>query len=614
MSIKILSKFTVNKIAAGEIIERPSSVVKELLENSVDAGATKIEIIVEQAGKNLIFIRDNGPGMSQEDLELAIQRYATSKLDEEDLQNINSLGFRGEALPSIGAISRLKITSKYKSANIAYNISIIGGVSKKMIQASLGQGTVVEVRDLFFATPARLKFLRTDKTELAAIIIICKKIALSYPHIDFTLIHENKDIIKVRQREKDYNKVLKIRIMEIIGEKFLENAAYVNFQQNNIELHGYTSIPTYNKSSTESQFLFINNRPVKDKILNMSLKAAYQDSLSKGRYSVTVLFLKLDAQLVDVNVHPSKTEVRFRDPCLIRSIVIKGIQEALKFNSKRVCSIMPKSGIRHITNKTTPTTPLKKYYINNTDFYTSSQYNNNNNHSIRRSSKQLSQYTFGYDEYMCARVASIENFESEDILKHKQNYYLGMAKAQLYNKYIISQSNSSVIITDQYLSYKRLGYKKIKEQIKKKGVTSQRLFVPEIVELFSKKKTEALEENKNVFFDLGLSIEKLTDTSIIVLETPSLLKDISSVKLINSLSDHLINFGKNIILIDLIEHVIKTYSYYYALRNTRVLSILEMNKLLRQIENINFPNQYNYGRPAYVKLKLKDIEKLFGLR
>ena len=258
MSIKILSNTTINKISAGEVIERPSSVVKELVENSIDAGATKIEVILEQAGKNLIIIRDNGFGMSKEELELAIQRHATSKLDEEDLLNINSFGFRGEALPSIGAISKFKITSRQKDSSVAYSLTINGGVQEKTIQASLDKGTLIEVRDLFFATPARLKFLRTDKTELAAITNICKKIALSNPHIDFTLTHENKDLMKVRTREEDFSKILNMRIAEIMGEEFLANSAYVNFQRNNIELYGYTSIPTYNKAAAEEKFLFIN--------------------------------------------------------------------------------------------------------------------------------------------------------------------------------------------------------------------------------------------------------------------------------------------------------------------------------------------------------------------
>ncbi|MFK7967945.1 MAG: DNA mismatch repair endonuclease MutL [Rickettsiaceae bacterium] len=635
MSIKILSNTTINKISAGEVIERPSSVVKELVENSIDAGATKIEIILEQAGKNLIIIRDNGLGMSKEELELAIQRHATSKLDEEDLLNINSFGFRGEALPSIGAISKFKITSKQKNSVAAYTLSINGGIQEKTTQAALDRGTLIEVRDLFFATPARLKFLRTDKTELAAITIMCKKIALSHPHIDFTLTHENKDLIKVREREEDFNKTLTTRITEIMGEEFLTNSSHVNFKRNDIELYGYTSIPTYNKAAAEEQFLFINNRPVKDKILNIALKVAYQDFLSRDRHAVSVLFLKLDPHLVDVNVHPAKTEVRFHDPNLIRSIFISAIKEALRSDGKRVSTTLSNTAIDYMKHQNASTQLAEPQYSGNTQFQMPTQNFTSNNSwlppSARNSSKGNNSYidyslvkrdsinnvlqtTLKHEQSPNAKTESTINPELEEILITDQKYYLGAAKAQLHNTYIISQSQDSIIITDQHAAHERLGYEKIKEQIKKKGIIKQRLLIPEIIELSSKEKAELIDDNKNSLFDLGLSIEKFGENSIIVSEIPSLLGDINIIKLINDLADHLISLGENIALTELIEHVTETYACHYSIRSGRVLSIVEMNELLRQMENTDFSAQCNHGRPTYVELKLKDIEKLFGRR
>ena len=633
MSIKILSNTTINKISAGEVIERPSSVVKELVENSIDAGATKIEVILEQAGKNLIIIRDNGFGMSKEELELAIQRHATSKLDEEDLLNINSFGFRGEALPSIGAISKFKITSRRKDSSIAYSLTINGGVQEKTIQASLDKGTLIEVRDLFFATPARLKFLRTDKTELAAITNICKKIALSNPHIDFTLTHENKDLMKVRTREEDFSKILNMRIAEIMGEEFLANSAYVNFQRNNIELYGYTSIPTYNKAAAEEQFLFINNRPVKDKILNIALKVAYQDFLSRDRHAVSVLFLKLDPHLVDVNVHPAKTEVRFHDPNLIRSIFISAIQEALRADGKRVSTTLANSAINYMTQQNISPYLAEKNYSGSNNFqipkqnisktsnwqYSSGEnkkadFNIDYNLAKRGNSDHVLQHTFEHDQLPYAKTENAINSELEEVFINDGKYYLGAAKAQLHNTYIISQSKDSVVITDQHAAHERLGYEKIKEQIKKKGILRQRLLIPEIIELPSKEKAEIIDENKKSLFDLGLSIEKFGEKSIIISEIPSLLGDVNVIKLINDLSDHLTASSENIALTELIEHVTETYACHYAVRSGRVLSIVEMNELLRQMENTDFSAQCNHGRPTYVELKLKDIEKLFGRR
>lgn len=353
MQIKILSNSTINKIAAGEVIERPASVVKELVENSLDAGSTDIEVVLECAGKNLILVKDNGFGMSKQEIELAIQRHATSKLDENDLLNINSFGFRGEALPSIGAISKFKLTSKKANTPNTHTLSISGGKIEPTKISSGNVGTTIEVRDLFFATPARLKFLRTDRTELTAITNCIKKIALAHPEISFKLTHDDRQILKTRKQSGSSSDHLKDRISEIIGTEFVENAAEIYFVRDNIKIFGFTSLPTYNRAAADEQYMFINNRPVKDKILNIALKVAYQDYLARNRHPVSVIFLSLDPEEVDVNVHPAKSEVRFHDPNMIRGLVISAIKDALSNSSDRVSNTPAASAISYTKN--TPT-------------------------------------------------------------------------------------------------------------------------------------------------------------------------------------------------------------------------------------------------------------------
>ncbi len=604
MTIKILSNSTINKISAGEVIERPSSVVKELVENAIDAGATKISIALECSGKNLIVIKDNGFGMTRDELELAIQRHATSKLDEDDLLNISSFGFRGEALPSIGAISKFKITSKKRGSNSTYSLSIIGSKIEPTILANINEGTIIEVRDLFFATPARLKFLRSDKTELASIVLVVKKIALSHPAISFTLSHDGRDIINVKGR--DHPDAMKGRIEEILGEEFTENAAEVSLIRDDIEIYGYSSIPTYNRASADDQFLFINNRPVKDKILNIALKVSYQDYLARSRHPVSVLFIKLDPHFVDVNVHPAKSEVRFHDPNLIRSLVISAIKDALGRSSNRVSSLASSVALNYMRPTSSPsqsfgerntdtqgkfqlpTTPTPNYSVPTPRF----DYSVSNTNLLVETQPQSN-----------VEVPSSVN----DI-----SFPLGAAKAQLHSTYIISQTHDSIIITDQHAAHERIGYEKIKEQIDKNGLIKQRLLIPSIVELPDAHRAELLNENKLVLTNLGLTIEKFGENSIIVSEIPSIVGDVNVSQLVHDVADHLQSMGENIALTELIEQITETYACHYAIRAGRMLKAEEMNGLLRLMENTPFSGQCNHGRQTYVELKLKDIEKLFG--
>ncbi|MFY9589352.1 DNA mismatch repair endonuclease MutL [Rickettsia endosymbiont of Halotydeus destructor] len=614
MTIKLLSENTINQIAAGEVIERPASVVKELVENAVDAGGTKIDVILERAGKNLIIISDDGIGMSDKDLEIAVERHTTSKLDESDFLNIHTFGFRGEALPSIGAISKMLISSRLRGSDKAYQIKLIGGREKQIMPSIHNEGTKIEIRDLFFATPARLKFLRTDKTELTASVDVVKKIALAHPEISISLSHEGKSLIKVKGQNKDFDSNLKQRIIEIIGQDFIQNAAYIDFKTPELSIYGYTSIPTFNRASTEDQFLFINNRPVKDKLLQVALRVAYQDYLARDRHPLAVIFLQIDPQLVDVNVHPAKAEVRFHDPNTVRNLLINAIKDALKNKS-------------HITSTSIAETTLQLFknpLTNNNIAIKAPSYSSPNHVSDKMSSyKPQAPATQGN---FCQKLidtlphAKIEAAVEQHIRQEPQvvqesieyNYRLGAAKAQLHNTYIISQTDDSIIITDQHAAHERLGYEKIKQLIAKDGLIKQRLLIPEIVELPDEKRADHLYENKDKLAKLGLTIEKFSEKSIIITEIPSLLGEVNVQQLVHDLADHLLDTNESISLIELIEHVTETYACHYSIRAGRKLSGDEMNALLRKMENTPFSGQCNHGRPTYIELKLKDIERLFG--
>ena len=601
--IKILSNSTINKISAGEVIERPSSVVKELVENAIDAGATKISITLECSGKNLIVIKDNGFGMTKDDLELAVLRHATSKLDEDDLLNINSFGFRGEALPSIGAISKFKITSKKRENSSSYSLSIIGGKIEPTILANINEGTIIEVRDLFFATPARLKFLRSDKTELASIVLVVKKIALAHPAISFTLSHDGREIINVKSRE--HTNTIKDRIEEILGKEFTENATEVSLFRDDIEIYGYSSIPTYNRAASDDQFLFINNRPVKDKILNIALKVSYQDYLARDRHPVSVLFIKLNPHFVDVNVHPAKSEVRFHDPNLIRSLVISAVKDALARSSNQVSNIASSAALNYMRP-----TSLSSQSFNEKSANNQGRFQLPTSHTQNLPISARLDYAVS-NTNLLIKTTPQSNVEAPSLEKDT-DFPLGAAKTQLHGTYIISQTPDSIIIIDQHAAHERIGYEKIKEQIEKNGLIKQRLLIPSIIELPDTQRAELLNEHKLLLANLGLTIEKFGENSIIVSEIPSLVGDININQLVHDLADHLQSMGEHIALSELIEHITETYACHYAIRAGRVLNAEEMNGLLRLMENTPFSGQCNHGRQTYVELKLKDIEKLFG--
>lgn len=623
MTIRILDESTINKIAAGEVIERPASVVKELLENAIDAKADKIDIILEQAGKNLIIISDNGVGISETELEIAVLRHTTSKLDEEDLLNIHTFGFRGEALPSIAAISKMRITSKISDVPRAFELSLIGGKEKSIKATVHNNGTKVEIRDLFFATPARLKFLRTDKTEFYACLDVVKKIAMAHHNVSFSLLHDNKIILNLRKTQN-----VEERIADILGQEFIDNSVYVELTRSEVIITGYTSIPTFNRATSEDQFLFVNNRPVKDKILNVALRVAYQDYLARDRYPISALFLSINPQLVDVNVHPAKSEVRFYDANLIRGLFISAIKDALATGSQKTSTTISTKALemfniqalrsddiavsqfKHLTKLSGSNKLIQKY---NSIRPVQTTFVSNTSQTITPSYSKLNlEYQTESVEIRNELSASNLNQALQESSDAVCDYVLGDAKAQVYETYIIAQTRDSIIIVDQHAAHERLSYEKIKQYMDKNGLIKQRLLIPEIVELPDGHRAQLLSDHVKELSTLGLSLEKFGEKSIIVYEMPNLLGDVNVQKLIRDLADNLLEHEGALSLVKLIEKITETYACHYSIRAGRTLTIQEMNVLLRQMEQTPFSGQCNHGRPTYIELKLKDIEKLFS--
>lgn len=611
--IRKLSESSINRIAAGEVVEKPSSVVKELCENSIDSGATSISIILEMGGKNLISIIDNGCGMDKEDMYLALQRHTTSKLRDEDLTDIKFFGFRGEALPSISSVSNMSIISRKSNMNKAYKIENSAGqiISEKYIEADFG--TKIEVKDLFYITPARLKFLKTDRTEAKACFDIIKRMSLAHPEISFTLISDNKTVFTCKSASSQDE-----RIKDIFKDEFFENSSIVNLNREHYSFKGYTSIPTYNKASSTEQYLFVNNRPVKDKLLNIALKVAYQDYLSRDRHPASVIYIDVNPKYVDVNVHPSKTEIRFREPSEVRGMLIRAIKDALAEKSQNTSTELSQNFVEKISKNNEIA-----YNTNQNNFHDNRNLVKQNYQSYKSSSLHSyhSAKPSKYSETNLFNHLNVEakNFETEieyvdNNTNRDTNNPMGAAVAQVHSTYIISETEDGIIITDQHASHERLIYENLKKDLLQDELPTQRLIIPEIIDLDDEFNADSFMNKLDELRKFGLIFQKFNSTSIIVHEVPAILGEFNVTKLIKDLSHNFRDLGEDFALSDLIEHVTETYACHHSIRSGRKMHISEMNDLLRDMENTPFSGQCNHGRPTYVKLDLKDIERLFGRR
>ena len=608
--IRLLPNGLINKIAAGEVIERPASAVKELVENSIDAGASKIEIIMRNGGRTFISVTDNGCGMSKQDLVLAVERHATSKLPTDSLDCISTLGFRGEALPSIGAVSRLRIKTRSKNMDTGWSINVTGGDIEAATPSSLKTGTQVEIRDLFYATPARLKFLKTDRTETGRTIEVIRRIAMVNPNISFTLNDGTRTNIRFNGAQGNLPNIKLSRIGEVLGRDFEENSLLIEAEREGFILTGYAGLPTLNRRTSSHQFLFVNGRPVHDKLLYGAVRAAYSDFLAYDRHPLVVLFLDAPKSTLDVNVHPAKSEVRFQEPGLVRGLIIGALKKTLAEAGYQTSSTVSNAALGILNKSISKVAP--------TGVRRSSQYYKTFDPSQNKhlhSSLATNEITNEYLDLNSAPMARTDSpsKQSSESLNEIGSFPLGAAQAQLHKNYIVAQTNEGLVIVDQHAAHERLVYEKMKIHLKEGGIKRQVLLIPEVVDL-ENAKIQRLLELKDDFTRLGLILEKFGEGAILVREIPSILGDINIKNLVIDIVDELEEFGSSTVLEDKLGHICGTIACHSSVRSGRTLRIEEMNALLREMEATPHSGQCNHGRPTYVELKLSDIEKLFGRR
>jgi DNA mismatch repair protein MutL len=572
MAIRRLSEGTVNRIAAGEVIERPASVVKELVENAIDAGASAIEVVFRSGGKSLIRVRDDGHGMDREDLLLAIERHATSKLPSDDLIEIRFLGFRGEALPSVGAISRLSVASRPRGGGEAHEVTVEAGQVSGPRPVALSRGTEIEVRDLFFATPARLKFLKTDRAESAEATDVVRRMALAYPHVGFSFVTEDRRVLDVPSGEKEDQ-----RIRRILGNDFMENAVAFGLIREDVQVHGLAGLPTWTRAQGNMQYLFVNGRSVRDRQLVGAVRGAYADVMAANRFPAIVLFVTCPPDRVDVNVHPAKAEVRFRDPALVRSVIISAIRAALADRRQATDTTLAQSMASNFRPMSS-----SSGYAGFTDV----------------------QRAFAMDMPIAASV-------SED--PPAADYPLGQARGQLHDTYILSQTRDGIVLIDQHAAHERLVYERLKRERADRQLAVQPLLVPEVVDL-DPSMVERLSGAASVLAESGLVVEAFGDGAVIVREVPAAIADGDIAGIIRDISDELATFDASTAVETRINHVLATMACHHSVRAGRKLRPEEMNALLREMEATPNSGQCNHGRPTFVELKLSDLERLFGRR
>ena len=607
MPIRILPDKLVNQIAAGEVVERPASVVKELVENALDAGALRIDITLIDGGKTLIIVSDDGKGMTKDELELCVERHATSKLEDDDLFHIKHFGFRGEALPSIGSVARLSISSRAKNASEGYKIEVSGTKKSDVMPAPISQGTRIEVRDLFYLTPARLKFLKTDAAEFGYCQDIIERIAMANPNVSFYLSHNDKQRLALNACQGDFFDARLRRLGEVMGRQFQENSLLINLERDWAKISGYVSLPTLNKANSLSEYLFVNNRPVRDKLLLGAIKGAYQDVLASSRYPYVALFIDVDPMYVDVNVHPQKSEVRFLDAAHIRSLLVGAIRQALLAGDKSTANTLDFAQFVHeeITSKTPALQSFEMHEdVRHIPF--------NAPQKAHFQSRSLN-ITKDFPDLNQLYSIKTDIKEDQDIESNAMPP-LGFAKAQFHDTYIISQTLDSIIIIDQHAAHERIVMEKLKADLASEHkVTTQMLLIPEIIELDASEKSRIL-ENADNFEKLGLVVEDFGFKAVIVREIPALISGADTKKLIKDLASEINEWGNAFSLTDKLHHICATIACHGSVRAGRKLNIEEMNRLLRDMEKTPHSGQCNHGRPTYVELKLKDIEKLFARR
>jgi len=602
-ALRRLPETMINRIAAGEVVERPASAIKELVENAIDAGAQRIEVSVNDGGRSLIAVDDDGRGMTPDELGLAVQRHVTSKLPDDDLVRIGWLGFRGEALPSIAAVSRLAITSRPADAEAAWRLAIEGGTLGEPAPAAHPPGTRVEVRDLFFATPARLKFLKTPRTEVSHAVDVVKRLAMARPDIAFALVSDGRRLLDYAAAQGELFEARLARLAQVMGREFADNAIAIDAERQGLRLTGYAGLPTYNRANTTMQFLFVNGRPVRDRLLHGAVRAGYMDVLAHDRHAAVALFVELPADEVDVNVHPMKAEVRFREPGLVRGLIVTGLRHALAEQGQRAASTVSVAALG--AARRGGVVPLPG--------------------AARGGYRQMPGAAgTGLMEAAAAFQAPLQGVaeptarlelppESEAEAGAADAYPLGVARGQLHETYIVAQNADGIVVVDQHAAHERLVMERMKAQLAARGVERQLLLLPDVVEL-DPAAAARLAERADELAELGLVLEPFGAGAVVVRETPAALGETDVAGLVRDLADELTEMDQALALKGRLDDICATMACHGSVRAGRRLSVAEMNALLREMERTPRSGQCNHGRPTYVELKLADIERLFGRR
>lgn len=602
--IRRLNETTVNRIAAGEVIERPSSVVKELVENAIDAGATRIDIAVNGGGRESIVVTDDGDGMDADDLALSVERHATSKLPGDDLTEIETLGFRGEALPSIGAVSRMQIVTRRLGEAAGLMIAAEGGRIGAPAPAARSAGTTVEVRDLFFATPARLKFLKSERAENAAVADVVKRLAMVRHDIAMTLTFNAKKNLVTHSEPGDGMEGRLTRLATVLGNDFRQNAVPVDIERDGIRITGFAGLPTFNRANTQGQFLFVNGRPVRDRLLLGAVKGAYQGVLAPQRYPVVALFIHIPVAAVDVNVHPAKAEVRFRDSQQVRGLVVSAIHRAIEQHGRRTSTTVSREALAAMRPGDTPF-PGRLFDHAPSGWTPQAAWRRPSGGSFPQPGTQPEGDDASDTHAPPTTVASAP----EDI----EPGPLGIARAQFHDTYVVAQTGDGIVIVDQHAAHERLVLERMKAEMAQEGVTRQVLLLPEVVEL-DEVAASRLAEQRDELKQAGLVLEQFGPGAVVVREVPAILGDADIQGLVRDLADELAESGQAMALSARIEHVCSTMACHGSVRAGRKLREAEMNALLRDMETTPNSGQCNHGRPTFIELKLADIERLFGRR
>jgi DNA mismatch repair protein MutL len=588
-AIRRLPPGLVNRIAAGEVVERPASAIKELVENALDAGATRITVELTEGGRSLMAVTDDGVGMTPQEIELAVERHATSKLPDDDLIRITSLGFRGEALAALGAVSRMRVTSRPPDQDSAFALAVVAGDAGAVVPAPGPVGTRVEVRDLFFATPARLKFLKSDRSESQAAREVVERLAIAHPEVAFDLLLDGRRVLVLEPLGTDPLEQAESRLRAIMGREFADNALIVDGEREGVRLFGFAGLPTLSRPTQRFQHWLVNRRPVQDRLLKGALRAAYGDLLFQDRQPMAALFLRLAPERVDVNVHPAKAEVRFREPGLVRSLVIGTLKHALAEAGWRTSTSLGGAALGAFRAGAGPGRPPAGL------------------------AETAARYQAPAADQAGLELGAPSARHELAADEPPERYPLGTARAQVHDSYIIAQTADGLLLVDQHAAHERLVYERMKAQLENGGVARQGLLLPEVVELGTAD-VDCLIERSVELEELGLVLERFGDGAVLVREVPAVLGAVDVARLVQDLAEDLAEIDRAQSLRAALERVCASLACHGSVRAGRRLNLAEMNALLRAMEQTPHSGQCNHGRPTYVALSRADIERLFQRR